>query len=156
MPDLRDDLGRLADFVGEPRALDDLAAARRRRERRRRAEGLIGGAGVFIVALLIALALRDPSDGALIPGATSSPRSSSSARYSKIGAVENSSGFRYSLTIRWRPSAHASYSLLLWWSSGALGSSWLWVSGRPASRSTMLIRRSSTCESCTRQPHCSP
>ncbi len=65
MPDLRDDLGRLADFVGEPRGLDDLAAARRRRERRRRAEGLIGGAGVLrSPRCSIAFALRELSDSA--------------------------------------------------------------------------------------------
>ena len=63
MPDLRDDLGRLADFVGEPRGLDDLAAVRRRREGRRRAEGLVAGLAVAIaVALFAVTTLRsDPS-----------------------------------------------------------------------------------------------
>ena len=59
MTNLRDDLGRLADFVGEPRGLDDLAAARRRRERRRRAEGLVAGLAVALaVALFAATTLR--------------------------------------------------------------------------------------------------
>ena len=58
MPDLRDDLGRLADFVGEPRGLDDLAAARRRRERRRRAEGLIGGIAVVLATATLLVSVR--------------------------------------------------------------------------------------------------
>ena len=63
MPDLRDDLGRLADFVGEPRGLDDLAAARRRRERRRRAEGLVAGIAVVLAtALFLVSTFRSDSD----------------------------------------------------------------------------------------------
>ena len=63
MPDLRDDLGRLADFVGEPQGLDDLAAARRRRERRRRAEGLVAGIAVVLaVAVFLVSSFRsDPT-----------------------------------------------------------------------------------------------
>jgi hypothetical protein len=52
MPDLREDLERLADFVGEPRAFLDLERSRRRRERRRRAEGLVAGLAVIVVAAL--------------------------------------------------------------------------------------------------------
>ena len=67
MPDLRDELGRLADFVGEPVELDDLAAARRRRERRRRSAGLVGGLAVLLIGALIAVRAqhgREPCDGA--------------------------------------------------------------------------------------------
>src|SRR5262245_55197129 len=52
MPDLRDELGRLADFVGEPGAFDDLERSRQRRERRRRAGGLAAGLAVIAVAAL--------------------------------------------------------------------------------------------------------
>src|SRR5262245_26946039 len=41
MPDLREELGRLADEVGEPVSFGDLEDARRRRERRRRVSSVV-------------------------------------------------------------------------------------------------------------------
>jgi len=66
MPDLREDLGRLADFVGEPATLRDLETARRRRERRRRASALVVSLSVLVVlAVVAAAALRPRSEGQL-------------------------------------------------------------------------------------------
>jgi hypothetical protein len=73
MPDLRDELGRLADFVGEPVGLDDLAAARRRRGRRRRAGGLVGGLAVLLIGALIAVRLSTGASPVTVPGDTNTP-----------------------------------------------------------------------------------
>ena len=73
MPDLRDDLGRLADFVGEPRGLDELAAARRRRERRRRAEGLVAGIAVVLATALFLVSTFRSDPTLSVPGATATP-----------------------------------------------------------------------------------
>ena len=73
MPDLRDDLGRLADFVGEPRGLDDLAAARRRRERRRRAEGLVAGIAVVLATALFLVSTFRAESTSSVPGASATP-----------------------------------------------------------------------------------
>jgi hypothetical protein len=59
MPDLREDLERLADFVGEPRTFVDLERSRRRRERRRRTEGLVVGLAVSVVAALFLVSTFD-------------------------------------------------------------------------------------------------
>jgi hypothetical protein len=59
MPDLREDLERLADFVGEPRTFVDLERSRRRRERRRRTEGLVAGLAVSAVAALFLISTFD-------------------------------------------------------------------------------------------------
>ena len=59
MPDLREDLERLADFVGEPRTFVDLERSRRRRERRRRTEGLVAGLAVSVVAALFLISTFD-------------------------------------------------------------------------------------------------
>jgi hypothetical protein len=76
MPDLREDLGRLADFVGEPATLHDLETARRRRERRRRTSGLVAGLAVMVAAgVFLATTLRDrpvPTPGDPGPATTGS------------------------------------------------------------------------------------
>src|SRR2546426_681434 len=70
MPDLSEDLRRLAEHVGEPSSFHDLASARRRRERRRRAGGLLVGvaviaaAGVFLVATFRERSRGTPADSA--------------------------------------------------------------------------------------------
>ncbi len=67
MPDLRADLGWLADFVGEPATLRDLETARRRRERRRRTSALgVGLAILAAMAVVAAVELR-PRGEAHIP-----------------------------------------------------------------------------------------
>jgi hypothetical protein len=50
MPDLREDLQRLSEHVGEPGSFQELALTRRRRSRRRRAGGLVVGLVVFAAA----------------------------------------------------------------------------------------------------------
>jgi hypothetical protein len=60
MPDLREELGRLADFVGEPVSIGELEVARRRRERRRRTEALTMSLVVLAAAaLFLATTFRD-------------------------------------------------------------------------------------------------
>jgi hypothetical protein len=85
MPDLREELGRLADGVGEPVGLHDLSSARRRRERRRRAAGLVGG--LVVVALVGAFAARTLSDAApsAVPGDDASPNVSVESCVPKTG-----------------------------------------------------------------------
>jgi hypothetical protein len=72
MPDLRDELGRLADFVGEPVGLDDLATVRRRRERRRRTAGLVAGLAVIAAATVFLATTFRSSQVAPMPGTSGS------------------------------------------------------------------------------------
>ncbi len=111
MPDLRDELGRLADFVGEPVGLDELAMARRRRERRRRTAGLVGG--LAVVALIAAIALSSLGDGgdSAVPVTTGSPEPAAdcltgsslligtSVRYQGVGATNPE--YRLSACTEW-------------------------------------------------------
>ena len=79
MPDLHEDLERLADFVGEPRTFVDLERSRRRRERRRRTEGLVAGLAVIALAALFLVTTFDgrpvasPQDTAPPSGPTGTP-----------------------------------------------------------------------------------
>jgi hypothetical protein len=75
MPDLRDDLGRLADFVGEPGTFRDLEEARRRRERRRRTSGLVAGVATMAVVVVVASTVlrAGPGSGVPLDSQTSSP-----------------------------------------------------------------------------------
>lgn len=79
MTDLREELRRLADAVGEPVAFRELEVTRRRRERRRRIEGFAAGLAVLVAAaIFVVVALRQnhtrvpvgtgtPSEGAYTP-----------------------------------------------------------------------------------------
>jgi hypothetical protein len=81
MPDVREELGRLAGEAGEPGGLDDLAATRRRRERRRRTTSLVGGITVLVVGSLIAIRLGGGLGGRIgVPGETESPAPEAAAR----------------------------------------------------------------------------
>ena len=71
-------------------------------------------------------------------GAISKEASSSSARNSRTGASCNSSGFRNSLTIRWRLMAHTSYNWLLWLSNGGRGDMLIAAGDRPVASATMV------------------
>lgn len=54
MPDLRDDLRRLAQHMSEPASFDDLASARQRRDRRRHANALVVGLVVGLAVVVVA------------------------------------------------------------------------------------------------------
>jgi len=71
MPDLRDDLDRLAGHAGEPVSFEDLSSARRRRERRRRAEGLVVGLAVVVAAAVFLATTFRSSPSSNVPGGTS-------------------------------------------------------------------------------------
>jgi hypothetical protein len=72
MPDLREELGRLADFVGARGSFRDLVRARRRRARRRRTSGLVAGVAVFIgAAVFLATTLQHRP--AATPGDSATP-----------------------------------------------------------------------------------
>ena len=86
MPDLREELGRLADAVGEPVSFRDLHVTRRRRERRRRsASGIVALVVVVSVGAFFAATYRtkpvlpeapptgQPSPHATAPSGHSSP-----------------------------------------------------------------------------------
>ena len=78
MSDLREELGRLADEVGEPVTFRELEVTRRRRERRRRVEGLLVGLAIAAAAaIFLSTTLTDRTDVGPSPGhsVTSSTRS---------------------------------------------------------------------------------
>jgi len=86
MSDLREELGRLADEVGEPVTFRELEATRRRRDRHRRTEALIVGIAVIVLAtLFLAAALREPPPTA--PGGHTVPSSPPSAAGASSGAA---------------------------------------------------------------------
>ena len=95
MPDLHEELGRLADAVGEPVTFGELDVTRRRGERRRRIEALaVGIAVIALVAVFLATAFRaEPSTapgGDTAPTAPPSVAAPSGAGPSTIAGLCNS------------------------------------------------------------------